>query len=474
MTILDRLFLPTLFLVLAILNLVSFSSTGFGFFIYLSQSLQLDPWVLIVVAALASLVIQVLIVGFWGQVAGVARSLPRKLVFLIAAIVMSVISWTPGTGAWSVVLKVDSELAYVATRNNAVDLTDPLNNFAERYSTISRMMTAQAALMARRKVSERDRGVSCDGPAVATGPGPRFRLAERLEIEAGQQAATAEALATAAYEAIDLPQGADDDDMRAVLAAARSVARDPRIFEIRNWAETLLEGFEGTFNDSQSGRDFVCRSQDVVAELSEIVELIDQPVNLPAIAPRAVSDGLDTALRASFGQTSAVVQWLLLGGERPDPETLELTKPAMLAAALVELAIISVSMLIGLAGPGRSPGSPGGNPVTPATRPMLELQVATWQTFHVPGRQELFLVPEDGAPEARAAALVEVARWQMTPMPARLPVDLSVVAPDLQADLAPATGGAKRFRAYRVPRRALTWLRQAVVDLHDSLPLPSA
>jgi hypothetical protein len=235
----------------------------------------------------------------------------------------------------------------------------------------------------------------------------------------------------------------------------------------------LIEGFEGTFNDSQSGRNFVCRSQDVVAELSEIVDLIDQPVNLPVIAPRAVSDGLDTALRASFGQTSAVVQWLFLGGERPDPETLELTKPAMLAAALVELAIISVSMLIGLASPGRSPGAPVGNPVTLATRPMLELQVATWQTFHIPGRQELFLVPEDGAPEARAAALVEVARWQMTPMPARLPVDLSVVAPDLQADLAPATGGAKRFRAYRVPRRALTWLRQAVVDLHDSLPLPS-
>lgn len=469
MSILDRLFVPSVNFALLLANMLSFFGTGTGIYFFLGEARLIPGYGVAIAAGLASLAIQLMLIGFWNRFTDKALPKRVRIFFLMLAKFMSLLSMTLAIGFWSWTFGLDQSLADIRTAERAEKMTLPLWSFEDRFDDVSFAMTDLSNEMVDRRLTEFENGDSCDGTAVDTGEGPRTRLAERLELEASQHATMATGLAQDARKAADLPVNATDDDLKAAFDKARDVTSDPRIRDIRRWIEGLIEGFEGTFTDPKFGTVFECGSVDVVTRLRTILDLVNTPVPLPSSAPDAVEGGLDTALRASFSQTFEVFGWLVFGAPRPDEATLDLTRPAITSAAVVELVIIVLSIIKGMTRPAQSPSSPMGNPITPDDRAALEQKLAIWNACYLPGRYELFLVPEDGPEELREAAYTEVNRWRMSPMPAQLPVDLSVVAPEQYSDIARRTGGARRYRAYRVPSRALSWRRQATVDLYDSI-----
>lgn len=459
-----------LFVVLLGVNLLSFSTTALGGFTYLQGALDLPKWALLTGAFAASALIQALIVGFWTQVWDGRVAWRARVVFLAAALVMSVVSLTPGTGFWSDLVDADAEIALIETQRTADAALAPLDAYGRRMAEIARSSTALSALMQRQMSAERDRGNSCDGPAVETGEGPRYRLAERLVGESQERSAIAESLAAEARDIITIPAGARDADLAAAMAAARELAYDPRLAQLRVWADDLATGFETSFVDPKTQANFTCRSVAVAADLRRMIALIDEPVELSYVTPSATEAGLDTALRASFAQTASVIGWLAFGGSRPDSEILDATRPAIALAATVEGIIVLLTLLHRLALGGASPALPCGNPVHPDDRAALQRTVTVMRTLHLPmGRNDYFVVPQDGNMVLRAEAEVARDRWRMREAPARLPVDLSMIAPDIHAILTAPTGGARTYRVYRLPKRALIWLRQASIDLHDSV-----
>ncbi|MGR3503942.1 hypothetical protein [Pseudaestuariivita sp.] len=461
-------FKPALWGAFVLTNLASFVGTGLGLGFILNAAWDQDPRVAYAVAFLISSMIQALLSGFWMQASDRIEGTLRRMLWLSLGLSMTLLSATLATGFWTWTLGLDEEVARVRTAQSATTVTGPLRDFADRYAQISTGFDDLSVTMIERRQTEYDNGDSCDGPAVQTGPGPRTRLADRLQGEAATRRDIAQALADDAFDMAVVPAGADDAMLRTLLRDADALTRDRRARDLRGWANGLVAQFEGEFTDPSTGAVFTCPSSAVVTDLRAIVAMIDAPPGLPTVSPIATEDGLDTAVRSSFRQSWQILGWLALGWDEPDQDILDVTGPAVGFALTNEALIILCAILLGLLRGRQSPQAPGGNEMTPTQREETLARVTAWTVLYMPGRTPAFLVPVGGKPEATRMAEAEVYRWRMPPLADEVAVDFAMQAPDAHAELQNLTG-ARRFRAYVVPRRATAWYRQAAVDLQDSL-----
>jgi len=463
-----------------LLNLVSLAGTATGLWMLFSRlsdqaaMAALDPALVnraeIIMAAVGALMIQVFVAGFWAEASNRSRDGGKRLLAAFGGAGFSLCSGVLAAAIWAVVLNLNVALAGLETERRMQPIAKALAQFSARSVALRDTMIEVSVFMQDRKRTEVRSGNSCDGTRAITGEGPRSRMRERLDEEAGERAEAIGAVLADARDAVRLPSRADDAALAASLGRAEAVARDARLAATRLWVERTIADFRGTFDDASYGA-FVCRDTGAVALLRRAEALLAEPTALPALPPRAAKADIEMALRNSFTQIMAFAGgWVGLPVTR-DPAALNATKPAFIAALAVEAAIIGLTFLLGALDPTAGPIEPKGRYIPRGARGPLASRIALWDgMLREVGGTPIFFVPLDASEERMGAAMAEVARWKMPRMPGGGAVDMSDLAPTIHAGLKGAAGRATTFAVYRVPGRAVEWYRQARIDLADNLP----
>lgn len=474
---------------LGCLLFLSFATSGYGLWEMLSSQHGGGDdflgtfWgglVLIAAATMVSGIIQVLIGGFWNSAAVPTLGLGVRAVCGTVGAFTSLVSAGLATAFYTLVLPVADDIVVFRNDQAFADIAGPLVAFSGDMQQIGVGMEALAAAMVASQALER-RGESCDGPPVAPGEGPRWRMRVRLTGEASELSIKATALANDALETATLPASVDDAVMQSAFSRARSLSIDPRLRELKSWVQGTLDDFQNGFTDQAAGT-FVCRDRSVEEELSTFLNLLEEPISLPAVPPRAetfdFADSLENSYSGIFGSLAALVG---VEGVRNDDE-FEKTKPALMIALAVEAFIIVLTFLrVWLTQPKKPAGSrrkrygkaapkPRGNRLKPEIALAYSADVELFSRLIEPigPGQRMFFVPKNGDEEVAHRARSLADEWSMQIMPGGSSMDVSLHAPSRQEGLSDATGGATVFDVYEVPYQALKWLQQTSRDLAET------
>jgi hypothetical protein len=452
----------------------------------LEGRLPVDPvWLEKVSAFAAALVIQGLVTVFWIMAGLPGYDMLTRFAFLFGGIGVSLISGLMAVALWLNPLGALDPIARAATYERAGSIINPGTEFVRTYNDFARM-SQSISQTASREREEEVLGRSCDGPAVAPGEGPRWRLRLAMTTETSAFAAVAEELAASATSALDLPAVPTDEDLQAMLRVLRNLSVDPRIGEIRSWYDSRIASFEsGTHRDALTGQDFECFDAEVLATLREARDSLEATTQLPSLAPTAALADQNLALQTSFGSLFQYLLHLVGAADPISAEEWERISPAVVIALMVELAIVLLAQALARLNP-RAPAPvrlPIGRELDECLLLPLLQRREVWQLFSHPLPAlrprllgpwrptvgHVFLVPVNGALEQRSIAEAEAARWKMKPMPHCLPKDLEELSVLRLRENGSALRGATEFRAFNVPENAIKWWRQALVDINDQL-----
>ena len=452
----------------------------------LETALPFDPvWFVMVATTVVAVFVQALLIEFWGRFFQPKYGVFTRFVYLLCAIVASFFSGLMAVALWLFAYGVVESFARVETYERADAMIEAGKDFEVRQNEFEQMSRLISKTASQKREEEKS-GRSCDGPAVKDGEGPRWRLRDGMTTEASGFANIAEELAVSARTAIDLPTVPIDADLKDMLSNLRNLSSDPRIREMKAWYDERISAFEsGTHRDVKTRQDFECFDAAVLATLKDARKSLEATMQLPNLAPRAARADQNLALQISFG---LVLQHLRHGIGFADPisaEEWDLISPAVYTALAIEVVIVILTLLLELQNP-RSPTPiqrPAGHKLDEEQLQSLLKSREIWQKYchPVPGLRRnflgysrptvkyIFLVPINGDSEQRNIADAEVARWNMKPKPHCLPKNLTELSVLQLNESSDVLMGASAFRGYSVPKSAIKWWRQALVDINDHL-----
>lgn len=487
----DKSFIFALTVALGLTLFLSFATSAYGLWEMLASqhggenSILTGVWGLFVLggaAVLISAVVQTLIGGFWSYAAAPGNLIGVRIIGLIFGAVMSLVSAGFATAFYTLVLPVADEIRVLKNDRAFIGVAEPVIAFSGMMNEISAGMTALSSAMETAKTLE-VKGRSCDGPRVRPGQGPRWRMRVELAAKSKAHAAAAAALAKDAMQAATLPQNVNDAAMREAFQKARKLSVDSRFLTMKTWVGSTLEDFRGGFTDAKTNKAFACRDATVEAELKKFLGLLNRPLNLPAIPPRAAKFEFSESLRNSYSGIFGSLAGVLGIEGLADDQAFDKTKPALMIALLVEGIIVALIFVrVWIRDPGTGGSGPGGMRSAKSGRrrrgvalePGLAAELSAKAIVYTallerigPNRTVL-MVPKDGDLTLLGLCLEEIDGWSMRLMPGGINVDLRTEAPARYSRLREPSGGARTYDVYEVPRAALRWWRQVRLDLAET------
>ena len=221
-----------------------------------------------------------------------------------------------------------------------------LAGFAGHYRDFADMVAAAAAWSARQAEIERKRGGTGGGRAEpGAGPRTRLRLREAAILDEfarhfRERAARVEELARrmdALLADAGRPPAEVTGEVRRLHAEAAAYARDPRLAELRAFAEGRITRGRTGFVDPRTGERFTCADPELERRLAALLAV--PPPEPPGALPSLFAGDRPASLRHALG----VVMALVAPGSAPalDPA---LDLPPLLAALAVDLLLLQLGL----------------------------------------------------------------------------------------------------------------------------------
>lgn len=455
-------------ILLLVVSVWSWGTSAIGLWSWFVESI--DFWLAAAAGLAMSAFIQVSIAGMWFGVTSRRIPILIKPFCMALALSLSVISGSLASGSYLLMTASDAYEALL-NRRSFETVSDPLFAFGDRFSEIEQRMLEFSLLSGERERIEASSGASCDGARVQPGHGPRARMRQRLKGESSKMAAIASIIAGEAINITTLPGAVDDAKMAKAYAAARALAKDGRITQIRRWINRTLRDFREGFHDAPSDKRFECPDSAVETSLSEISELLSAGITLPRTPPAAIELGFTQAVRNSYGQVwSAINAVLGLDGANWDREAFHTSLIAFIIAGMVEALIISfVFLTAAMSGASAGADAPRGTPVAAYLRDDWESMLTLLDHLIIEEAGiAYFLVPENGDPKTRNQARNLARRWRMPRTARAEAVNIADISPVHHQVLANGSGGATLFTIYVAPPKLMRWWVRAANDLAAS------
>lgn len=447
-----------------LLSMLSGAATGLGLAIYLNSVLgnqfkymgnglvenpqfqtmiQHFPTVL---AVLLTLIIQGMILNFWGDFFGKGEQKFRQRLGALAMAVMA--------SAISITFAAGGQAGLIDTSNVIANSMKPQQAAVAAFSNETRLMAdemTRLASLARNKATvEKKNGGTCTN--TRANPKPRCGRICRMRMRQSEKLDKFAVLSRrfsdkAARIASTLREGRFAPD--AVSRAdniRQSMRNDPVIGNMIAWLGNEAKGFSSEFFDVKTGKAFVCRdpgfSNSIEAALNRLRKtrtLLDQPLVSPGIGdilPLAVNYTLERVWSAF----SSFDLYRL-------PRT-------FWSAFLIDVAIV----LMAFWEIQKRPVIPGEGGVWPVLNRRQKKQLerdASLLPFLYPvdKRNWVFLAPVDGDPVVTERARSFAVRHGFQEHPdIRIPVDLTRILPHWVEALAEYHRGAMHFKVYKAPK----------------------
>lgn len=433
---------------------VSFLATGGAIFFFLveKQSFALA----LAAAGLISGLIQFAIAGFWFATHNPRLPLMLRVACLAFGLAFSLISGALASASWSLTFFA-SDVEDIIDKKNWSTISKPLLQAQYAMEEASNQVGRIAAISAEKMTVETEHGASCDGPAVATGPGSRFHLREQMRVEAQLYSQQFSALASKAATVSRLGSDVDQQLIDQRFATAKELFRAPVISGFKTWAEQHIEGFsENSGFTNASGRTFTCLDGAMAAALRDAVASLPHN-DLPATAPVAAEVDFSIAALEAVNQI-----FLLLSGKAMSP----VYTPAVTIAFVTEILIVILIVLTEALRRANSFGVPRGN-VLRGTRLASIKRTHTLLNQHIMAlkNRDVLLVPlSEGAPRE---VLGKLAADLSLP---RLPVNINmpIVSPYHYGILQARGVNEDVFDVYVVNKRLFAMRKAISADLEAS------
>lgn len=469
----------SLVIIIGLCGLSAFTS-GVGLLLVFDQNLGVGLlWVNVILAAAATILLQLLIVHFWSLATTHRWSLPRRFSAASLGMIVSLISAGLASGCY-IYLANRSALETYQTRQNADTVVKPLVEFSDTMNSFAVKMD-EISIVARRKavLEERNGGTCFADKQVQKSCGKKCRLRLRHQEEAASSATVARQMSNSAIVIIShLQADQSREGMVEAFKDAKTLASHSDLTAIAAWLKAETVGFRGKFYDEKTSLEFVCRDPELERSMSGALRLITSGSSLPPVPPEPASVGIIDTIAKSYGDGfELALSWIDADANPARRAAVSYSYPGYVVAGLVEFLIIALVLYRAFVY--RDRGLDWGpedefiryeRPLPAQLRRRYKIMIDLILSLILEDREcWYFARPLDGDNAAFVRRCLEATMILDLPTDRDLDpaVPLADIYPEWVASRAGVHRNARWFALHPLTKKKRAWLRKAARDLMD-------
>lgn len=265
---------------LVALQLLSFVSTGWALYVWMSDKTAWAAYVAFVLSGLT----QVLLWLFYRAASDTRLDTLPRFLSLLCGWMMTLVSGGLSASALGIFL-ADKDIDDVLTRVNFEAVASPLYASSNALSRLNQALGALSDRSDTLATLEIDSGASCDNLPHTPGDGPRQRLRVAVAQEASAYASRLDTLATSMAGMATLPMGTiDQETLTRRFLQAGAMLNDPLLDSLEAWLDAKAQQFRQGLGAANCVDPRFAEEVDAVSALLEHMSSIRLPIAPPELA----------------------------------------------------------------------------------------------------------------------------------------------------------------------------------------------
>ena len=268
------------YIALVLIQLLSFVSTGWALYVWMSDKTAWAAYVAFVLSGLT----QVLLWLFYRAASDTRLRMRTRVPSLLCGLMMTLISGALSASAVGVFL-AEKDIEDVLSRANFETVASPLYDSSRALSGLNVAMGALSERSAALEADEIKDGDSCDNLPHTPGDGPRQRLRVAVAEEARTYALQLDIQASSLADTAMLPTGTiDQETLTDRFLQAGRMLNDPLLDNLEAWLEAKARQFRQGLGAANCVDQSFAEEVDAVSVLLERMSAIHLPATPPELA----------------------------------------------------------------------------------------------------------------------------------------------------------------------------------------------